>query len=208
MRRNAPARIDHPTDDTAVDRASGAVRSIQAADFTLSDADLERIWNTRDLERLARTYWVFLQRATLGLIRVYYGPDERRISLLVRRLTLLRFEAPEYDFDAVHGRVRWGIRDGLLVARDGRGKGHLQIDVHRLGPAPDRPGYARLRVTNEVANFYPAIASELSAPVYQATQSRVHVLVTYAFLRSLTRLDLAVSRVGRFDPAAPGPDQP
>jgi hypothetical protein len=44
--------------------------------------------------------------------------------------------------------------------------------------------------------------------VYQATQSRVHVLVTYAFLRSLTRLDLAVSRVGRFDPAAPGPDQP
>ncbi len=47
-----------------------------------------------------------------------------------------------------------------------------------------------------MANFYPAISS-LSLRLYNATQSRIHVFVTYGFLRSLARLDLAESRVGR-----------
>ena len=37
-----------------------------------------------------------------------------------------------------------------------------------------------------------------SRRLYDATQSRIHVIVTKAFLRSLARLDLAESRVGRF----------
>jgi hypothetical protein len=57
----------------------------------------------------------------------------------------------------------------------------------------------RLHVEVEVANFYPSIASRLSRRVYNATQSRIHVIVTYGFLRSLARLDLAESRVGRFN---------
>jgi hypothetical protein len=36
--------------------------------------------------------------------------------------------------------------------------------------------------------------------VYKATQSRIHVIVTHAFLRSLAKLDLAESRVQRFPP--------
>ena len=48
-----------------------------------------------------------------------------------------------------------------------------------------------------MANFYPSIASGLSRTIYNVTQSRIHVVVTYGFLRSLTRLDLAESRVGR-----------
>ena len=48
----------------------------------------------------------------------------------------------------------------------------------------------------EVANFYPAIAAGFSTPVYEMTQSALHVLVTHAFLRSLARLDLAQSRIG------------
>jgi hypothetical protein len=56
-----------------------------------------------------------------------------------------------------------------------------------------------------VANFYPAIASRLSRWVYTNTQSRVHVIVTHGFLRSLARLDLATSRVGLLEAAeAPG----
>ena len=47
------------------------------------------------------------------------------------------------------------------------------------------------------------IASRLGAPLYKLTQSRLHVLITHGFLRSLARLDLAESRVGRFDPGAP-----
>ncbi len=57
--------------------------------------------------------------------------------------------------------------------------------------------HARLHVEVEVANFYPSISSRLSRRVYNATQSRIHVIVTYGFLRSLARLDLAESRVGR-----------
>jgi hypothetical protein len=68
--------------------------------------------------------------------------------------------------------------------------------------AAEDPGHARLHVEVEVANFYPSIASRLSRPVYNSTQSRIHVIVTYGFLRSLARLDLAQSRVGRFDDRA------
>jgi hypothetical protein len=55
----------------------------------------------------------------------------------------------------------------------------------------------RLHVEVEVANFYPSIASGISRRVYELTQSRIHVLVTRSFLRSLARLELAESRVGR-----------
>ena len=34
--------------------------------------------------------------------------------------------------------------------------------------------------------------------LYNATQSRIHVIVTNRFLRSLVRLDFAESRVGRY----------
>jgi hypothetical protein len=53
-------------------------------------------------------------------------------------------------------------------------------------------------VTVEVANFYPSIAQGLSHRLYNATQSRIHVIVTNRFLHSLVRLDLAESRVGHF----------
>ena len=150
-----------------------------------------------DLKRLARTYWRFLTRVTLGLIRVKYTEGERSVVLLFRPLRLLTFRAPEYEMDEHRGLVRWRIAQGLLVARAGRGKdGYLQIDVRRCDS--DDPERARLHVEVEVANFYPAIASGIGRWVYNATQSRIHVIVTHGFLRSLARLDLAESRVGRF----------
>ena len=69
--------------------------------------------------------------------------------------------------------------------------------MRRLG-ASSEPGRSRLHLDVEVANFYPAIASAISRRLYNATQSRIHVIVTLGFLRSLTKLDLADSRVGRF----------
>jgi hypothetical protein len=98
--------------------------------------------------------------------------------------------------DADRGIVRWRIKDGVLVQRRGRGKGYLQIDVRRF--AGGEPGRARLHVEVEVANFYPSIARTFSLPVYKITQSRIHVIVTHGFLRSLARLNLVPSRVGRF----------
>jgi hypothetical protein len=176
---------------------NGAVHSAQSAMLTVRQADLDRLWNATNLENLARTYWLFLQRVTLGLIRVRYGPGERRVMLLIRPLTLLRFEAPEYLVEADHGNVSWRIRDGLLVARPGRGSGHLSIDIRRQSEEPAGEGWVQLRVEIEVTNFYPSIAAGFSTYVYTATQSLIHVLVTHSFLRSLARLELAESRVGR-----------
>jgi hypothetical protein len=158
------------------------------------------------LERLARTYWKYLSRVTLGLIRVVYTPTERAVVLLGRPFVLLRFHAPEYDMDDRRGVVRWRIRDGILVASEGHeADGFLEIDVERR-PAGE-PGRAVLHVEVEIASFYPAIALRLARWVYANTQSRIHVLVTHGFLRSLARLELEESAVGRFAPRkAEGPD--
>ena len=176
----------------------GAVRSVQAADLTLPTGALDQIWSPMHLERLARTYWRFLSRCTLGLIRVDYTEAERYVVLLRRPFVLLAFREPEYELDAARGIVRWRIERGVLVAPPGlKGDGFLEIDVRRApGPAP---GQADLHIEVEVANFYPRIAWSLTRWLYQVTQSRIHVLVTYGFLRSLARLDLAESRVGRFE---------
>jgi hypothetical protein len=203
-----PATISNLEDRTTEDARTGAMRSVQAADLSLPEAALHELWSPVSLERLARTYWRFITRATLGLIRVRYSQTERSAVLMGLRLRLLTFAAPEYELGAGHGIVRWRIARGLLVARHGHGgAGHLQIDVRRL---PDStPGQARLHVEVEVANFHPAIASGFGRHIYNATQARIHVLVTHGFLRSLARLDLADrgdpgQRVGRFA----GPNEP
>jgi hypothetical protein len=216
-RQLADATIANLRDRSTVDERTGAMRSVQSADMLLSEQALEELWSPMHLERLARTYWRFLTRVTLGLVRVHYTETERFVVLLFRPLTLLAFRAPEYELEADHGLVRWRIEGGLLVARAGReSKGHLQIDVRRLsgesavageGAVPgesadpaelrgEHPTGARMHVEVEVANFHPAIASGISLRLYNATQSRVHVIVTHGFLRSLARLDLAESRVG------------
>jgi hypothetical protein len=183
---------DHTTMD-----AGGAVRSVQAAELTLPPAALAEIWSPMHLERLARTYWRFLSHCTLGLIRVEYLEDERAVVFLTRPFVLLRFHAPQYEMDATRGIVRWRIASGVLVSRAGRdGDGYLQIEIERCAPVDD--GTARLHVEVEVANFYPALASSVARWLYSATQSRIHVIVTHGFLRSLARLDLAESKVGRY----------
>jgi hypothetical protein len=203
-----PATISNLQDRTTEDARTGAMRSVQAADLSLPEAALRELWSPLSLERLARTYWRFITRVTLGLIRVRYSQTERSAVLMGLRLRLLTFAAPEYELGPGHGIVRWRIARGLLVARHGHGgAGHLQIDVRRLADAA--PGQARLHVEVEVANFHPAIASGFGLRIYNATQARIHVLVTHGFLRSLARLDLADRgdpgrRVGRFA----GPEEP
>jgi hypothetical protein len=195
------AAISEPDDHTVMD-TRGAVRSIQAADLTMPASDVEELWTPLYLERLARTYWKYLSRVSLGLIRVEYTPTERRVVLLRRPFVLLRFGAPEYEISEGRGIVRWRIRDGVLVAK--RDQGYLEIDV-RKSHAPE-PGSAQAHVEVEIANFYPAIATWITRWFYKVTQSRIHVLVTHGFLRSLARRELETSAVGRFEPD--GPQEP
>jgi hypothetical protein len=196
-----PAQVVDLGDETTIDPETGAVRSVQRADLLLDESALEQLWNPVNLERLARTYWRFLTRATLGLVRVLYTERKRFVVLLAAPFKLLTFQAPEYEVDGTRALVRWRIERGLLVSRRGHGgDGYLQIEVTRH-PA-DGAGRPRIHVEVEVANFYPSIASRLSRPVYSATQGRIHVIITHGFLRSLARLDLAPSRVGALTPQA------
>jgi hypothetical protein len=198
-------------DSTSMDPATCAVRSVQSAEVVLPADRIDAMWSPLYLERLARTYWRFLTRATFGLVRIYYTDQERFVCLLFRRFELLTFHAPEYEMDASRGLVRWRIASGILVARRGReGDGYLEIDVQRR-PA-DTPDQVIVHVEVEVANFFPAIATTIGRWLYTHTQSRIHVLVTHGFLHSLARLDLAESKVKRFatvdqvpDPSAPLP---
>jgi hypothetical protein len=193
MKGIAHAVIADPEQHTVMN-AQGAVRSIQAAYVDMPLEQLDAVWTAEHLERLARTYWKYLSRVTLGLIRVVYTRDERVVVLLRRPFVLLRFGAPEYELSGDRGIVRWYIQDGLLVAR--RNQGFLEIDVRRM--PSDRPGYARVHVEVEVSNFYPAIAHFIARWFYAQTQSRIHVLVTHGFLKSLAKLELEESAVGRF----------
>jgi len=197
--------IRDPADSTRRDPQTGAVTSIQAADISLPPAAIQEIWSPLHLERLARTYWRFLSRCTLGIIRVKYTEAERFVCVLFRPFVLLSFKAPEYEMNATRGIVRWRIEKGVLVSKAGRGRGYLEIDVQRRPPQQPEDE-AVLHVEVEVANFYPALASGISNWFYANTQSRIHVIVTHGFLRSLARLDLAQSRVGRFAKVEDVPD--
>jgi hypothetical protein len=178
----------------------GPVTSKQEAELTLPRRELDRIWNAEYLERLARTYWRWLSKISLGLLRVVYTPTTRRIVFLTPPFTLLRFKAPEYETTADCGVVTWRIDRGLLVAPPGRGKGFLRIKVTRF--ADDGEDEVTARVSSEVANFYPALGgwgwfAKIGAKIYRYTQLKIHVLVTNGFFRSLARLDLVPSKVGQ-----------
>ena len=185
----------------------------QVAAVTMTRSELDRIWNAEYLERLARTYWSFLTRVSLGILRVLYEPDSRDIVVLTRPFRLLSFHAPEYDIEPDKGTVTWRIKKGLLVAPLGRGKGYLRLTVERLPSAAGDSGrQVNLVVSSEVANFYPTIGgwgwfAAIGHYIYRVTQLRAHILVTNAFLRSLARLELEPSVVGALREPAEAPEQ-
>ena len=199
-RRTARARVQLIESPDAGSAPDGSISTRQCAEVTLPRAELERIWTPEYLERLARTYWAYLTRVSLGLLRVLYTPDAREVALVTRPFVLLRFRKPEYELTDRGGAVTWPIDRGLLVQPSGRGKGFLRIAVER---GPDRDGGEQVvaNVSSEVANFYPLIAgwgwfARIGRVLYRATQLRIHVLVTNGFLRSLATIDLETSVVG------------
>ena len=64
---------------------------------------LQELWSPAHLERLARTYWRFLSRVTLGLLHVSYSERGRAIVLLAPPLALISFHPPEYELDPSRG---------------------------------------------------------------------------------------------------------
>lgn len=178
----------------------GPLRSAQEADVSLTRTELEELWKPETLERLARAYWRFLEKRSLHALKVIYGPNDRSVVLGSKRLTLLRFRAPNFDRGKGFGRVTWQIERGVLVAPEGRGRGFLRFDIRRLGEAADGREHVRIRI--EVANFYPMLrgsgrTARFGALFYGQTQARIHRWMTHGFLRSLAKLDLPELRPER-----------
>ena len=201
--RQARARVNIVEVPQSGHAPDGSVDSKQVAEVELPPEELDRLWTPEYLERLARTYWRFLTRVSLGLLRVLYTPDAREVVFLTRPFVLLRFRKPEYEIGSGRASVTWRIEKGVLVAPPGRDKGYLRISVIRRD--------SRVTVVSEVENFYPMIAgwgwfSRIGRAIYRETQLRIHVIVTHAFLRSLARLDLEPSVVGALK--APSPPSP
>src|SRR5215218_7803049 len=206
-RREAKARVHVVKQPETDSNPDGSVTSRNIADIAVPPTELERMWNSEYLERLARTYWRFLTRVSLGLIRVHYGQNSREIVLITKPFVLLRFFAPEYETSSDGGTVTWRINKGFLVAPQGRGKGFLRISVQRVDDTSTEE--VELRVVSEVANFYPLLAGwgwwkRIGGVIYRLTQYTIHNIVTNAFFRSLATLDLAESKVGRFRAKLPG----
>ena len=203
--RDAPARVRVlPDPQSGPVTTSGPVKSVQEAEVELPVDAFREMWKTEYLERLARSYWAYLSRVSLGLIKVVYESNARTVVLASRRLPLLRFRKPEYVTAAGLGQVTWRIERGLLVARAGRGQGFLRIAVRSREPGDDARE-ACVRVRTEVSNFYPFLRgggwfARLGVRIYNATQLRIHVLITHGFLRSLARLELPPSPVGALAP--------
>jgi hypothetical protein len=221
-RRRARARVtivDEPRSGYAED---GSIGAKQSAEVALPRQELERMWSAEYLERLARTYWSFLSRFSLGILRVLYTDDAREVVVFRRPFLLLRFHKPEYHLERHGGSVTWPIEKGLLVAPAGReGRGYLRLSVSRTDPEDDSTDEVSLTISSEVVNFYPFIAgwgwfAKIGRLLYNQTQLRIHVIVTHAFLRSLANLELEESHVGALSRASrplspatsPGRDAP
>lgn len=197
---NQPTEVNilDPGDEVKVSR-TGPAKSIQEAEIVVERSTLERIWTADSIELLARGYWAFLRNVSLGLIRMEYGHDSRTVTIL-NQVPLLKFANPQYEAKEESGRVTWPVIGGLLVSREGRGQGHLRVEILRC----DRDGIdddadalldqVRLIAKVEVDSFYPGLRgsgwfSRWGAWFYAQTQLRIHVIVCNAFLRSLPNLD-------------------
>lgn len=182
--------------------ADGSVSTREEAEITVPRKVLDTLWKPEYLEDLARTYWAWLTKISLGLIRVRYGEDCRQIVFLGRPFVLIRFHPPEYETSRTRGAVTWRIERGLLVAPSGRDKGYLRITVER--PATETGDEVTVKVTSEVAHFLPALSfpgssvfNKFGRWLYQFTQLRIHVIVTHGFFNSLGNLRLERSKIGR-----------
>lgn len=199
--RKTPARVTVlPDPDAGPITTAGAVKSVQEARVELPADLFRQMWKPEYLERLARSYWAFLSKISLGAIKVVYEPSSRTVVFISRRLPLLRFRRPEYTTGPGLGQVIWRIERGLLVAPGGRGQGMLRITVRSSDPG-EGSEEACVRVSTEISNFYPFLRgggwfARIGVRIYSVTQVRIHTWVTHGFLRSLARLDLPESPIG------------
>jgi hypothetical protein len=187
---------------------SGPVGSLHEAELLVPAEAVAGLFTKTFLERVAAAYRRFLGRIWLGLLQVRSEPGYESILLLLPRPALLRFRAPIYSEGPEWAEVRWDIDRGLLVAREGRGQGYLEIRLRRITPSGADAAKVRVLARMEVSGYYPALRGSgrfavVGTWLYEQTQARIHRRVLRGFLRSLVALEL-LPKTGASAPAQSG----
>jgi hypothetical protein len=183
----------------------GPVGSVHEAELLVPSEAVASLLTTSFLERVAAAYRRFLGRAWLGLLRVRSEPAYESVLLLLSRPELLRFRAPVYSEGPDWAEVRWDIDRGLLVAREGRGRGSFAIRLRRVTPSGADATSVRVLTRMEVSGYHPAMRgrgrfASVGTWLYTQTQARIHRRVLRGFLRSLEALEPPPGETGAFAP--------
>ena len=185
---------------------TGPVRSVHEAELLVPTDAGPHLLTASLMEGVAAAYRGFLRHGSLGLLRARSEPGYETLLLLLPWPPLLRFRGPRYRGGSDWAEVEWGIDRGLLVAREGRGRGSLRIRIQQVPRDGEEAGRARLLMRMEVAGYYPRCrGGGWFAPVgtwlYAYTQARIHRLVMRGFMRSLAGFDLSPRGIGAAVPA-------
>lgn len=159
--------------------AVGRVRSVQTLDLLTNGPRSSPGPSSTDAADAGERYWRFLRRVGLGLLRVKPRSDGG-VEVGLPGLLLLAFGAPKIAPHDGGFAVRYAIESGIMVQRQGRGQGYLQI------------GLGARRVSMAVEGYYSAMVGPRRNPLrvapYLATQSTLHLVVARAFLHELKRV--------------------
>ncbi len=133
---------------------------------------------------LLNLYLDFVERCTLGIIRVARSADSVEFRLAGRGAALLSFAAPLHEKGADTEKTALRISGGLLVQPLECDRGQLEFMVERSA--------AGTRLSLQLADFCPLLLgsrrpSLLRKWLYRLTQAYIHKAVTIRFLRMVYR---------------------
>jgi hypothetical protein len=133
---------------------------------------------------LLRFYFEYLERCTLGLIRVAESAAGIEFILTPGGLVLIRFAPPLHEKADDREKTTLQIAGGLLVQPLECDRGQLDFMVERLA--------AGTRLTLQLSDYCPLLLgssspSRLRKWLYRLTQSYIHKVVTVRFLRMVYR---------------------
>jgi hypothetical protein len=133
-------------------------------------------------DELLRLYFDYVERFTLGMIRVAESGEGVEFRLAGLGSALIRFSAPLHEKTGKSGKTVLRICGGLLVQPKECDRGQLEFRVETEG--------ADTRVTLQLADYCPLLLgsnrpSLLRKWLYRLTQAYIHKVVTIRFLRSV-----------------------
>ena len=169
--RRSPTRSSPTPSSTRRWTATAPCARSRPPTSTCPADELDAIWSPMHLERLARTYWRYLSRVTLG-------PDPRRLHrdrarrrpphAPVRAAALPR--RPSTSSDADRGDRALAHPRRAARRRAAATHGYLEIDVRRC--PSEEPGYGARPRRGRGRELLPRDRDRLDALVLRATPSR------------------------------------